>query len=300
MRSRKRSVFSRAGDVVPVFGVAGLGIAVAFVVMNILVTWAPIAVDSPSPSVSALPSFVPSPSVAPSDTPTPVLTPPPTASLPPTRPTLIRSAISAADPNGVWTVYLVYPTFLSGTTPWADAINAQMTDEMQGRAAQWEVGPAAGRRPGVRKNTLSGSFTTELLTPALASFTITWADDSSAQPPGLSVETVTYDLASGQRLAFGDLFPDATVALNVLSLSSRALLQDQLGAGYDPAVAVDGTAPSAANFGNWAVTPTGVKFTFAQYQVTRRPDLQPAVLVPWNTLRPVMTQTGPLAAVAGF
>jgi hypothetical protein len=285
---------------VPVFGVAGLGIAVAFVVMNILVTWAPIAVDSPTPSASAAPSFAPSPSIAPLETPTPFFTPAPTASLPATRPTLIRSAVSAADPNGIWTVYLLYPTFLSGSTPWAESMNADIGDEMQTRATQWEMGPAAGRQFGIKKNSLNGSFTTELLTPSLASFTLTWADDSSARSPALGVETVTYDLSTGQRLAFVDLFPDATSALNVLSVSTRALLQDELGAGFDPAVAVDGTAPSAANFANWAVTPTGVRFTFAQYQVTTRPDLQPSVLVPWNTLKPVMVQTGPLGALAGF
>jgi hypothetical protein len=286
--------------VIPVFGVAGIGIAVAVIVMNVLVTWAPVVVATPSPSASAAPSVASSPSLVPFVTASPSDSPAPTASLPAARPTLIRSAVSATDPNGAWTVYLLYPTFHSGSTPWAEAIDAQMTDEIQGRATQWEQGPAAIRQPGARVNSLYGSFTTELLTPAIASFTLTWTDKTGDLTPGLGVETITYDLSSGQRLGFSDVFPDATSALAVLSLTTRSLLQEQLGAGYDPSVAVDGTSPSTANFSNWAVTPTGIRFTFAQYQVTAHADAQPTVVVAWNTLKPVMVETGPLATLAGF
>jgi hypothetical protein len=299
MRTRRKSLLARFGAVVPVFPVVGIGVGVVFVVMNILVTWAPIVVASPSPSASAGPSFEPTPSVLPSVTDTPFVPPPPTASLPDTRPVLIRSAVSANDPNSAWAVYLLYPTFLAGTTPWADSINSEIRDEMETRAAQWEEGPAAYRGPSAKLNTLYGSLATELLTPALASFTVTWADNVTT-PPGLGVETFTYDLGTGQRLVFGDVFPDSTVALAAISVKARAMLQDQLGSGYDPAVAVDGTSPSLTNFANWAVTKDGVRFTFGQYQVTSKADAQPSVVVPWETLRPVMIQAGPVATVAGF
>jgi hypothetical protein len=114
------------------------------------------------------------------------------------------------------------------------------------------------------------------------------------------VESITYDLGTGQRVAFGDVFPDTTSALAVISAKSRSLLQDQLGSGFDPTVAVDGTSPSPVNFSNWAVTKDGMRFTFAQYQVTTRADLQPTVIVPWDTLLPLLAQTGPVATVAGL
>ncbi len=300
MRTRRRPLLSRAGDVVPVFAVAGVGIAVVFVVMNVLVTWAPIAVSSPSASASAGPSFAATPSFVPSATPTPFITPAPTASLPATRPTIIRSAVSASDPNGAWTVYLLYPTFLAGSTPWADSINADVGGEMDTRAVQWEQGPAANREPGAKRNTLYGSFTTEFLTPALASFTVTWTDETASATPGLNVETFTYDLGTGQRLAFGDVFPDFTSALAVISTSSRGLLEDEFGVNFDPSIAVDGTSPSAANFANWAVTPAGIRFTFAQYQVSARADELPTIVVPWSTLKPVLAETGPVGILAGF
>lgn len=299
MFTRPRSLLSRAFDLVPVFAVVGVGVAAVFIAMNVLVTWAPISVASPSPPSSPGPTFPATPSILPVVTDTPFLTPVPSASVPPTRPIIIKSAVSAADPAGAWKVYLTYPTFKDGTTPWAQQMNADVGDEMQTRATQWENGPAANPRPG-KLNTLYGSFVTELLTPELASFTVTWTDDSNPGPVQLGVETFTYDLSTGQLLAFDDLFPDATTALATLSLQTRSLLQVQLGAGYNPAIAEVGTSPTTSNFTTWAITTAGVKFVFPQYQVTDRADLQPAVVVPWATLKPVMVQSGPLATLAGF
>jgi hypothetical protein len=299
MLTRRKSLLARALDTVPLFAVAGVGVAAVFIAMNVLVTWAPISVASPSLSPSPGFTFPATPSILPVVTGTPFLTPAPSASVPATKPTIIKSAVSAADPQGAWKVYLAYPTFRAGTTPWADQMNADVGDEMQTRATQWESGPAANPRPG-KLNTLYGSFVTDLLTPDLASFTVTWTDDSNPGTVQLGVETISYDLSSGQRLAFDDLFPDATSALATISLQTRSLLQDQLGAAYNPAIAEVGTSPTTSNFTNWALTIAGVKFVFPQYQVTDRADLQPAVVVPWEILKPVMVQSGPLASLAGF
>ena len=299
MLTRRKSLLARALDTVPLFAVAGVGVAAVFIAMNVLVTWAPISVASPSPSPSPGFTFPATPSILPVVAGTPFLTPTPSASVPATKPTIIKSAVSAADPQGAWKVYLAYPTFRAGTTPWADQMNADVGDEMQTRATQWESGPAANPRPG-KLNTLYGSFVTDLLTPDLASFTVTWTDDSNPGAVQLGVETISYDLSSGQRLAFDDLFPDATSALATISLQTRSLLQDQLGAAYNPAIAEVGTSPTTSNFTNWALTIAGVKFVFPQYQVTDRADLQPAVVVPWEILKPVMVQSGPLASLAGF
>jgi hypothetical protein len=299
MFPRRRSLLGRAIDTLPFFAVAGVGIAGVFIAMNVLVTWAPISEASPSPSPSPGPTFPVTPSILPEVTNTPFLTPPPSASVPPARPVIIKSAVSASDPLGAWKVYLAYPTFRPGTTPWAEQMNADVNDEMQTRVLQWENGPAANPRPG-KLNTLYGSFVTDLLTPELASFTITWADDSNPGAVQLGVETLSYDLSTGQRLAFDDLFPDATTALATISLKTRSLLADQLGAAYDPSIAEVGTSPTTTNFTNWALSTVGVIFVFPQYQVTDRADLQPTVVVPWETLRPVIVQSGPLATLAGF
>lgn len=270
--------------------------------MNVLVTAAPITLNfnSQSPSGSVEPSLPGSPSAIPFATDSSIPTPVPSASVPDFRPTIINSAIKESDPNGIWTVYLGYPAFLAGTTPWADAIDADIGTEMQTRATQWEQGPASNRQVAGKVNVLSGTFKTELLTPALASFTLTWVDDASASEPANGVETLNYDLSTGQRIAFDDLFTDPDYALAVISNEAQKQLVDELGASYDQEVVIDGTRPSRTSFLNWAITADGIKITFAEHQVARILSRLPVVVVPWASMRSVMARTGPVARLAGI
>jgi hypothetical protein len=304
MRQRRPSLFSRALDVLPVVGVLGLCVVVVFIAMNVLVTAAPIALNfnspSPSPSDSVSPSLLGSPTALPLATDTSIPTPAPAASVPDSRPTIINSAISESDPNGVWTVYMGYPSFLAGTTPWADAIDADIGIEIQTRVTQWEQGPASNRQVSGKMNVLSGVFKTELLTSTLASFTLTWEDDASASQPATGVETLNYDLSTGQRIAFDDLFSDPDVALIAMSKEAESQLIDQLGPNYDQAVVAEGISPSRTNFIHWAITAAGIKITFAEHQVAKSLSSLPSVVVPWANLRSAMVQTGPVAKLAGF
>ena len=285
----------------PVAGVLGLCVVGVFIAMNVLVTAAPIALNfnSPSPSDSPSPSLLGSPTIIPFATDTSIPTPAPSASVPDSRPTIINSAISESDPNGIWTVYMGYPSFLAGTTPWADAIDADIGLEVQTRVIQWEQGPASNRQVSGKMNVLSGAFKTELLTPALASFTLTWEDDASASQPATGVETLNYDLSTGQRIAFDDLFSDADLALIAMSNAADSQLIDQLGNNYDQAVVAEGISPSRTNFIHWAITAVGMKITFAEHQVAKSLSSLPAVVVPWVSLRSAMVQTGPVAKLAG-
>jgi hypothetical protein len=193
-----------------------------------------------------------------------------------------------------------YPSFLAGSTPWADAIDADIGIEIRTRVTQWEQGPASNRQASGKKNVLSGAFKTELLTPSLASFTLTWEDDASASQPATGVETLNYDLSTGQRIAFDDLFSDADVALIAISNAAESQLIDQLGDNYDQTVVADGISPSRTNFIHWAITAAGIKVTFAEHQVAKGLSSLPAVVVPWASLRSAMIETGPVAKLAGF
>jgi Protein of unknown function (DUF3298) len=301
MRVRRKSAFDRGRDLAPVFAVIGLGIAGVFVAMNVLVSAVPIVTaSSPSPIASTGPSFAATPSPLLLPTPTPLRSPAPTASLPSGGPTIINSPVSASDPGGNWSVYMLYPAFEEGTTPWAAAISADIGGDVETRALQWEAGPAAYRRASGKVNTLFGSFRTELLSSALASFTLTWTDDSSTGEPALGVETLTYDLGTGQRIQFNPLFTDSKAALTIVSGAALSLLQTDLGADYNASLAVEGTSPLPANYTHWALTPDGIKFIFSQYQVASSRDKLPEIVIPWATLRPVMITTGPVAQLAGF
>src|SRR5450756_1397592 len=130
MRLRQKSFMERARETVPVFVIIGMGIAGVFVAMNVLVTAVPVVIDQSTPTPSAAPSFPVLPSIAPSEDPTrATYTLGPTASLPSVRPTIVRSAVSEKDANGVWLVHLSYPAFGAGTTPWAEAMNSEILSD---------------------------------------------------------------------------------------------------------------------------------------------------------------------------
>jgi hypothetical protein len=297
---RRRSTLSRAFDVLPVVGVLGGTMVVVALAINVLVAAAPIVANLNSEAATGSPAATPAgtASLLPSASSLIVRSVPPTLPLPSDAPVIIRSQIAETDPAGIWDVYLPYPSFQLGTTPWAEAMNSDMRTETQTRAAQWEQGPAANRQVAGKVNTLTGTFKTEVLSQALASFTITWVDDSSPSGIVTHVETVNFDLASGLRIPFDSVFSDVDAALAAISAESVRQLQVQLGSAYESAVAVEGTNPIRANFVNWAIAPAGIKVTFAEYQVSSAEGLL-SVTVPWSLLRSVMVAAGPVAQLAG-
>jgi hypothetical protein len=139
-----------------------------------------------------------------------------------------------------------------------------------------------------------------LLSPALASFTLTWTDDSSNGEPGLGVQTLSYDLATGQRIQFNPLFIDSKTALAAISADVLPMLQAELGADYDTTLAVEGASPLPANYTHWALTPDGMEIIFSQFQVAPGKNKLPSVVIPWATLKPLMINSGPVATLAGF
>ena len=275
-----------------------------FVAMNILGLVAPPVPDdtsSPAPS-HARASFAAMATVVspPPYSPAPAYTPVPIAPLPAKPPVFVTSALSASDPNGVWSVYLTYPGFEVGTTPWAQQLNDEIYADVLARASQWEAGPASLPVTPGKRNTLVGSFEEELLTPALASFTETWSDDSSPNGVALGVRTLNYDLSTGQQMDLSQIFIDSPTALVLISTYVQEHLSDMLGPNYDASIAIPGTNPTPENYNNWALTPTGMKITFGQNQVQYRANPLPELVVPWSTLHPVMSHTGPVAQMAGL
>ena len=274
-----------------------------FVAMNVLGATAPPVLDTSSPSpIHATPTFatVAATVSPPLYSPAPVYTAVPPAPLPAKAPVFVNSALSASDPTGVWSVYLAYPGFLIGTTPWAQQINEDIYADVVARAAKWEAGPASIPSASGKRNTLEGAFEEELLTPGLASFTETWSDDSSPNGVALGVETLNYDLSTGQRMDLSQIFIDAPTALVLISSYVQAQLSDMLGPNYDASIAIPGTNPTPENYDSWALTPVGMKIIFGQNQVQYRANPLPTVVVPWSTLRPVMSHTGPVAQMVGF
>jgi hypothetical protein len=302
MRSRResQSLVTRARGTAPAFAVAGLVIVAVFVGMNVLVQAAPVIFSStPTPRVSTTPAFPVTPSIVPSASAVATDTPGMTAPLPSAGPLIVHSQVSM-DGGNLWSVYLSYPAFLAGTTPWAKEMNDEIYNEVQTRAEQWAQGPAANPRSDRKKSTLEGDFSVDLLAPALASFTMTWTDDSVPDDTLYGVETLNYDLSTGMRIALDQVLPDVPTGLVFLSGSALTQLQDALGTEYDASVAVQGTSPSADHYIHWALTRKGIKVTFSQNQVTLKTGPLPFVVVPWSAVQSVMIQSGPIGQLAGL
>ena len=300
MRIRKKSWRERAFETVPVFVIVGMGIAGVLLAMNVLVTAVPIQVDQATPTPVPTVSFPAAPSAVIAIPTRPIYTPAPTASLPSTPPTIVRSVVSQKDTAGVWVVYLTYPAFVDGTTPWASPMDAAILDDLQTRADQFETGPASNRQAAGKVNSLKGTFTTDLLTPALASFTLTFEDDTTPGLTSKTVETISYDLGTGQQLAFEDVFSDSQVALSALSAQAPPLLQTQLGAQYDPMAVLGGTSASLSNYRGWSLTPAGLRVTFGEAQVADAQAGLPSIVVPWSALESALVTDGPVAHLAGL
>jgi hypothetical protein len=301
MRSHRKSVLERVLDLAPAVVVLGAGAAAVVVAMNLLVTAPPITVPATaSPTPSSGPSFAGTPSLLPFASIAPTDSPVPRASLSDHSPRFVHSVIKDSDPSGAWNVYLSYPAFQTGETPWAIQIDTDIRADLNARAGQWESGPAAHRWAKGRVNTFTGSFNTEVVSPAIASWTYFVVDDSSVRGPETTVETLNFDLSTGQRLTLDDVFIDATSAVSVISGLAPALLRPELGAAYVESVVDEGTSPLLANYNNWAVTRTGLRITFNQHQVVSSGSALPSIVVPWSALRSIMNTTGPVADLTGL
>ena len=250
--------------------------------------------------------------VTPGPSPTPFPTPKVTASLPAVPPHVIAMTLSRGQ-KGIWSAALKYPRFDPGSTPFSAQYNDDFKSETADRIDRFGNGPAAVKTPG-QTNTLTGGFDIELITTKLASFTLFWTDSTfkTAENPALEqIETVNYDLGTGQRIGFPDIFSNENSALSIISLRSRDLLQDKLGASYDAATvnagtAIDfddgtgtgGTVRDGRNFTIWVITRAGLKITFLEGEVAPVAAGKQTIVVPWTELAGALNPTFPVAALA--
>jgi Protein of unknown function (DUF3298) len=303
--------------VAPVAAVAALALVAVFVAMTILGSVTPGPTASPSGTVVADVTASPTPEPTPAPpTASPTGTSAPESQAPVPSgplPTVTSASASAKDPAGIWTVSGRYPRLVAPANPLAATVNQDIADDVQAHMQAFEVGPAAVQQQPGKVNTLTASYKVELLRSDLASFTVTWVEDTSGAHPATTIETLSYDLNKGVRIAFSDVFADSAAALGILSQQSRDLLRPVLGADYDPTIVNDGTSPdcpsligptpscplaAGSNFGTWALTSSGFRVIFQEYQVAAYADGTPSVSIPWSALVGVLKSDGPAAPLA--
>jgi hypothetical protein len=100
---------------------------------------------------------------------------------------------------------------------------------------------------------------------ATVSFSI-WTYTGGAHG-NLDIITLSYDMASGARLSFEDIFADTEGALALLSSYCYETLAETLGPDRVEDMLRGGTSPDADNYASLALTPEGVRVHFPPYQV---------------------------------
>ena len=145
---------------------------------------------------------------------------------------------------------------------WADGVIRSYEEDVRS-----SIG-ADGEKPGSYGVwDLTGMYTLERPSPKVVSVIFNVYSYTGGAHGNLVITCRNYDLASGKRLEFADLFKDPEKALTLMSAFARESLTRSLGEESDEEMIRDGTAPELDNFGELALTPAGVTIQFQPYQV---------------------------------
>ena len=162
---------------------------------------------------------------------------------------------------------LNYPAFRS------EAVDADIRTWAEGVLRSYEEEVRAGIAPDGEKPgsygvwDLTGMYSLERPSPKVVSIIFNIYSYTGGAHGNLVISCRNYDLESGKRLDFADLFKDPEKALELMSAYARESLTRSLGEESDEEMIREGTAPELNNFGELALTPAGVTIQFQPYQV---------------------------------
>jgi hypothetical protein len=183
----------------------------------------------------------------------------------------------------------------------ADKINADIGKEVDRAVASLKqnAGPVGD---GETKNGLTFRYEVAYLNASIFSVAFTESEYiAGAAHPDNFVNTMTYDLRSGNRIVLGDLFEDGSDYLKIISEYSISALKKQMEVGDDEDrldMIRTGAAPTAENYKNFLIAKEGLVIIFNTYQVGPGAVGTQRVAVPYALLEPV-TDIGGLLPLRG-
>ncbi|WP_241159433.1 MULTISPECIES: DUF3298 and DUF4163 domain-containing protein [unclassified Desulfovibrio] len=169
--------------------------------------------------------------------------------------------------DGTPKVSLNYPAFR------AEAVDADIRSWAEGVMRSYEEEVRASIAPDGEKPgsygvwDLTGMYSLERPSPKVVSVIFNVYSYTGGAHGNLVITCRNYDLATGKRLDFADLFKNPEKALELMSAYAREHLTKSLGEESDEEMIREGTAPELNNFGELALTPAGVTIQFQPYQV---------------------------------
>ena len=279
--------------------VARFAFAAAAVVLvtTVVLAWGagrPTGIGGPPVTASASPLAAvpsPSPSTIASPSPEPRATPVVTGAT-------LSGRVAATDA----TYQVRYPQ-VGGLADAAAAatINSLLRDQADAAVRDFTAGIGKDPQAGPDQlSTLGVDYSVAYGSPDVLSLRMNAYSYPSGAAHGADVlNTFTFELASGRRLALADLFRPGSGYLDALATEARAQLNVTL-AGWETGPSMTtwlatGTEPTADNYAAWAITPGGLEITFGQYQVAPYAAGMPVVTIPIARLAAIIDPNGPFA-----
>jgi hypothetical protein len=114
---------------------------------------------------------------------------------------------------------------------------------------------------------------------------------TGAAHPADTSQAVTFDLDLGRELSLAELFvPGADFLATISKYCVAELNNRDIGfQGFEL-----GATPTAANYRNWNIAPTGLMFTFDEYQVAPYAAGPQTVIIPFKVLAQIIRSDGSL------
>lgn len=152
-------------------------------------------------------------------------------------------------------------------------VDAEMKAFAEKQADEYEKDVAEAIVPGEERPAsyeqweMTGYFTLERPNPDVVSVIFNIFSYSGGAHGNLAITCLNYNLKTGQRIDFADLFRDPERALEMMSKFSAEKLNTELGEYADEDMIHSGTMPDLANFSNLTLFPNGIYIEFQPYQV---------------------------------
>ena len=164
-------------------------------------------------------------------------------------------------------VSLNYPAFRVSAVDadiraWAEGVTRSYEEEVR-----TSVSPDGEKPDSFGVWDLTGMYSLERPSAKVVSITFNVYSYTGGAHGNLVITCRNYDLATGRRLDFADLFKDPEKALELMSALSRESLTKSLGEESDEEMIREGTSPDMRNFGELSLTPAGINIQFQPYQV---------------------------------
>ena len=214
---------------------------------------------------------------------------PPPATVGPA-PTIGSVVISTSAPDDRWTVTFKKPVVTGISTTVAAKMNDAITAAVNGYIDAFTGSGLPAVTGSVSASTLEGDFSIALASATIVSLRFTVFTRVSGGALVGKPGSINLAVPSGAKINLTDILSDPTAALPTLSSKARSVLATSLG----KQLTWTGSAKPIGFFDNaWAMTNTGLEFTWAQGEVAGASAGMPSANLAWSGIKSLVKAGGP-------